>query len=61
MSDEVKIHESIDDDTLEGVAGGSSNIDFIICPGCGLEIKLKGWQHNFQNKCPRCGKPVHSW
>ncbi len=61
MSDEVKIPESRNDEALEGVAGGGSNISCIICPGCGLEIKLEGWQHNFENKCPRCGKPLNTW
>lgn len=61
MSDEVKIHESIDDETMEGVVGGSANINYIICPTCGYEINLKGWQHNFNNRCPRCGGPIRTW
>lgn len=61
MSDEVKATELKTDEELDAVAGGKSNIDFIICPRCGLEVKLKGWQHNFDNKCPRCGATLHSW
>ena len=52
MEDIRKSAESLNVDRLDGVSGGSSgHIEYIVCPTCGYEIKLKGW---YTNICPRC-------
>ncbi len=52
MEDIRKSAESLNVDRLDGVSGGNGgNIEYIICPNCGYEIKLKDWHTNI---CPRC-------
>ena len=52
MEDIKKSTEGLNDDSLDGVSGGhGGHIEYIICPTCGYEIRLKGW---YTNICPRC-------
>ena len=57
MPDEIKI---LTEQEIENVSGGNGghvsggnggHIEYIICPTCGYEIRLKGW---YTNICPRC-------
>ena len=49
MPDEIKV---LIDQEIENISGGNSgHIEYIICPTCGYEIRLKGW---YTNICPRC-------
>ena len=51
MVDIKKSAESLNDDRMDGVSGGNGgHIEYIICPTCGYEIRLKGW---YTNICPR--------
>ena len=41
MPDEIKV---LIDQEIENVSGGNGgHIEYIICPTCGYEIRLKGW------------------
>lgn len=52
MVDIKKNAENLNDEKLDGVSGGNGgHIEYIICPTCGYEIRLKGW---YTNICPRC-------
>ena len=51
----------VDGDALDNVAGGKSgHIDYIICHTCGYNLPIHG-QHNFVNRCPRCGGSIKTW
>ena len=49
MPDEIRV---LIDQEIENISGGNGgHIEYIICPTCGYEIRLKGW---YTNICPRC-------
>ena len=58
-----RVLKSLDDASVENVAGGSG-LTKVICCTCGAEIQLTGpmmGQYYNNNVCPRCHGRLKSW